>query len=355
MHLPLRTPARAALLWSAVLSPGFTLIGCGPKETSVSPPPAPRARAAPDTPAPSASGFPRTVTDMRGKSLTLSAPPKRIVSLAPSNTELLFALGLGDKVVGDTSACDWPKEAKDKPHVSGAGGQIDTEKVVALNPDLVVSIGAINPKANEALEKLKMPVLDINPKTVAETYDAIRLLGKATGQDAKADALVREMQTRIEAVRKKTLPTPTRPKVLILYGVNPIYTTGPGSFIDDVIQAAGGQNVMEEPGSVLSPEKVVEREPDVIICDPALREKVKEMPGWADGVPAVRDNRFFETSKDTTLVRPGPRLALAAEELARYLHPEAFPGNTTPPERQKETTTARKAKRGSPGETHPTR
>jgi len=158
-----------------------------------------------------------------------------------------------------------------------------------------------------------------------ETYDAIRLLGKATGQDAKAEQIVTEMQARIEAVRQKTATAATKPKVLIMYGDNPIYTTGPGSFIDDVITVAGGQNIQQEAGSVISPEKVVEREPDVILCDPMLRDRVKHLPGWATGVPAVRDSRFFETSPDATLVRPGPRLALAAEELARYLHPELFP------------------------------
>ncbi|HZP81091.1 MAG TPA: ABC transporter substrate-binding protein [Chthonomonadaceae bacterium] len=307
------------------------LAGCGPEPAA---PPA--ATPAPPAPPPHSIGrlnlppptpFPRTVTDSRGKTLTLVKPPQRIVSLAPSNTELLFALGLGDKIVADTTACDYPPEAKKKPHIGGFTPNI--EAVQVQNPDLVVAVGSINAKAIETLEKAKVPVLSIEPKTMEDVYSSIRLLGMATGQDAKAAQIVQETQARIEAVRRAAATTNTRPKVLILYELKPtIYTTGPGSFIDDLITVAGGKNIVTTPmpaGSTISSEQVIALQPDVIIAaSPNAIAQAKQMPGWATGVPAVKNNRFFTPSDASLIDRPGPRLAQGAEELAKYLHPEIF-------------------------------
>lgn len=272
------------------------------------------------------AGFPVTLTDSRGKTLTLNAPPQRIVSLAPSNTEILFDLGAGDRIAADTTACDYPPEAKLKPHIGGY--PIDVERVEAKSPDLVVAVESVNAQPVAALEKAGVPVLTVDAKTVAQTYDAILLLGKATGTEARAEQIVRDMKARIEAVRQKTAPVANRPKVLIAYGDNPIYTTGPGSFIDDVITVAGGQNIASVPpplkNDVITPEQVLARQPDVIICSPDLQQKLKLLPGWTQGVPAVRNNRFFMSSPPGILERPGPRLADGAEQLARYLHPELF-------------------------------
>ncbi len=316
----------AHFLWLALVLPlVWVANGCMMKPDA-EPNPASPAIGHPTAPAAVASAFPVTLTDSRGKTLTLASAPQRIVSISPSNTEILFALGAGDRVVGDTTACDYPVEAKAKPHVSGQGGHIDLEKLQAQNPDLVVAVGAINGKDIETLEAAKVRVLTVDPRTVADTYAAITLLGKATGQNAQADKIVADMRARLDAVQKTTAGAKSHPQVLIAYGDNPVYTTGPGSFIDDVIGIAGGENIMHDAGSVISPEKVVERGPDVIVCSADLVERLRQIPGWAEGVPAVRDARFFQPSQPGILERPGPRLPEAAEELARYLHPELFPG-----------------------------
>ena len=277
------------------------------------------------------NGFPVTVQDSRGKSVTIKADPLRIVSLAPSNTELLYALGVGERVAADTTACDYPPEAKLKPHVSGAAGQIDLEKVETANPDLVVAMGSINQKAIESIEKAGITVVSIEPKTVADVAVSVRLLGKVTGKTAEAEKIVLDLNTRLNAVRKLAGTVKSNPKVLIAYSDRPIYTTGPGSFIDDLITIAGGRNIVDnrQMGSIISPEKVVELQPDVIICDPGSAEKLSLIPGWKNGVPAVRNHRFFSPSNSATLVRPSPRLAEAAEELVRYLHPELFQGRAS--------------------------
>jgi iron complex transport system substrate-binding protein len=294
----------------------FLLAGC---HTQPSPTPASPAPGAINT---TITGAPITLTDARGKTLTLPELPRRIVSLAPSNTEVLFDLGAGDRIAADTTACDWPPQAKNRPHVGTF--DVSLESIEVQNPDLVVAVNAINSRIIGALESAHVPVLVLDPKTVPDTYTAILLLGRAVGEEAKAEKIVADMQKRIRTVQQTVAKAHTRPKVLILYGLNPIYTTGPGSFISDAITTAGGENIAD--ANTISPEKVLERQPDVIICSPGMQERVKQLPGWAAAVPAVRRSAFFVESPSSTLVRPTPRIARGIEELARFLHPELFFG-----------------------------
>ena len=272
----------------------------------------------------SAAGFPRTVTDARGRKIMLAAPPRRIVSLAPSETENLYDLGAGDRIVADTTADDFPAAAKQLPHISGNMMDPGVESIESFNPDLVVAVGSINQRTIAALDKANVPTLVVDPKTVADTYQAIDILGRATGTEAKAAMITAQMRARIGAVQVRMAKAAAQPRVLILYDVNPIYTTGPDSFIDDLIRVAGGRNIVSSPlpGNVLSPEQVIAAQPDVILCEPFLQDKVRQFPGWRDGIPAVRKGAFFSVSDRATLVRPTPRLADGAEELARFLHPE---------------------------------
>lgn len=266
-----------------------------------------------------ANGFPRTVTDMSGKPVTLKAQPKRIVSLTPSTTEILFALGLGEKVVGVTTACDFPPEATKKPKIGGF--QINTEAVLAQNPDLVVAMAGLNGKAIEALGRTKAPLVVLSANSVQETLDAMTLIGKATGTETEATKLTAEIQSRLEKVAQANKNTATQPRVLMLYGVNPIYTTGPKSYLHEVITLAGGKNAVEKPipGDTLTPEQVIVLRPDVIVGGKEVVAQARQVPGWATGVVAVKKNQFFAPSSDVVLVRPGPRLPQAVEELATYL------------------------------------
>ncbi len=276
------------------------------------------------TPSVPAVDFARNLTDARGKTITLKTQPKRIVSLSPATTELLFALGLGNRVVGVTTACDYPPEAAKKPKIGGAA-DTSVEKVLSQTPDLVIGFGAFNPKPVEAMEAANLTTLVVDAKTVTEIYAAIRLLGKATGTEEQAEKLAGDMEKRLTDLQKATANYETKPGVLIVHEANPtIYTTGPGSYIDEAITIAGGKNVIDAtiPGTTISPEKGVELVPDVIICAPEMRGKLRAIPGWAQGIPAVMGNRYFSPSEAGTLTRPGPRLTKAIEELARYLHPD---------------------------------
>ncbi len=272
-------------------------------------------------------GWPRTLKDDTGATLILSSPPKRIVSLAPSNTEILFAIGAGDRVVADTESCDYPREAKLRPHVGGISAG-DMERIQVALPDLVVCVGSINQRLITALRAAHIPTLAVQPRTTDDVFATMRLLGQATGQEDAAERLATDTKARIDRVRAVTARAANRPKTLIVYSSNPIYTSPPDSFIHDLIGVAGGEDIVKTPLSqnIVSPAVVIERAPEAIVCSPALSERLKALPGWSV-VPAVKNNRFFATTGTAELTRPGPRLAEAVEQLARYLHPELFPSS----------------------------
>lgn len=268
---------------------------------------------------PPAAAYPRNVMDSRGKILALPKAPQRIVSLTPSNTEILFALGLGKKVVGVTEACDYPTEAKTKPKIGGF--QINTERVLVQNPDLVVATEGLNARAIETLERLKAPVLVVSTRSIAETLQAVRIVGAATGAESAASRVAGEMQKSLDNIRKAQASLKWKPKVLMLYSVNPNYTTGPGSYIDEIIKIAGGVNAVAKPvpGDKLTSEQVLTLRPDVIITGKETQPQVEQAPGWEKGVPAVQKKRFFHASDAAILVRPCPRLPKGVKELADYL------------------------------------
>ncbi|CCW35779.1 ABC-type Fe3+-hydroxamate transport system, periplasmic component [Chthonomonas calidirosea] len=292
----------AGLIWG---------IGAGCSNT----PSAKRATALPQSP----SGTITSLVDTVGHHLILKRYPQRIVSCAPSITEILYKLGLQNRLVLDTTACDYPPEAKQKPHFNALSN--DIEPILAQNPDLVIDIKDLNHNLLAPLQKAGVPQLTIDVSSVKAVLSSILLLGEATGTSQQAQALVQSLQAKLNAVRTAVAKAPHRPRVLILYGTNPLYTTGPNSFINDLITIAGGVNVVAKPppGNVISPEEAVALQPEVILCAPELVPAIRQMPGWAQAVPAVRNNRFF-TAIDT-LERPGPRMADAVVALARYLHP----------------------------------
>jgi iron complex transport system substrate-binding protein len=272
-------------------------------------------------------GWPRTITDDSGASLTIAAPPKRIVSLAPSNTEILFAVGAGDRIVADTDSCDYPAEAKNRAHVGGMSAG-DLEKIQVLFPDLVVAVGSINQKLITSLKANHIQTLVVQPRTMDNVLSSIRLIGNATGNDERAVRLAQDIRQRIDRVRRATARAAHKPRCLIAYSVNPIYTSPTDSFIHDLIGVAGGEDIVNGPlvQNIISPEVVIERAPEVILCSQRLQSQLIAAPGLGI-VPAIKNRRFFSSSRGAELTRPGPRLAAAVEDLAAYLHPELFPPN----------------------------
>lgn len=278
-------------------------------------------------------------TDALGKTVTLSAPASKVVSLAPSNTEILFAIGAGVNVAGVTSYCDYPAEAKKKPQI-GDYHNPSLEKIVALKPDLVVGAHGNPLELVEELRRLGIPVFTVNSKTLDEVLRDIRTLGDLTGHTKDAEALVSSLQKRIDAVTSKTngLAASQRPRTLFLGGWEPpVFTPGPGTFIHDLIVLAGGQNVaVDAPRGTwtqYSLEMFVVRAPEVLVGtygpgdDPAVRtsgrlERLRTMEGWR-AMPAVKQGRLGLVYVDAVL-RPGPRLIDALEEMARIIHPELF-------------------------------
>lgn len=271
-----------------------------------------------------------TLVDMVGRSLELQAPPRRIVSLAPSVTEILFALDAEDDLVGVTDFDDYPPEARTKQRVGG-GIDPNLEVIVALKPDLVfVSADANQWGTISQLERLHIPVFGVKPVGVEGVFESIRKVGQVVGRERQAAALSAEMRRRMEAVSERVSGR-SRPKVLCAVWIDPLIVAGRGTVIDDLIRMAGGVNIVEGPGFPrYGLEAVLRNPPDVILLaidrgGPGDGEALRRLPVWkelravhAGGVRAI----------DAGVVnRPGPRIATALELFARMLHHESFEGS----------------------------
>jgi iron complex transport system substrate-binding protein len=271
--------------------------------------------------------MPVTVEDDVGNIITLGVAPARIISLAPSHTETLYALGLGDRVVGVTEYCNYPPEAAEKPPV-GSFATIDLEQVVGLEPDLVLATTMHMAETVPALQDRGVTVFVIDPQSVSDVLDAIGRIGQITGSEEAAEALIADMQARVDAVQEKIKDAP-RPKVFWELGAE-LYTVGPNTFIDDLITLAGGENVAADADTSwpqLSVEAILLKDPDVIVLADhnygQTAEMVKERPGWED-IRAVQEGNIIEITDDDIVSRPGPRLAEGVEFLAQALHPDLF-------------------------------
>jgi iron complex transport system substrate-binding protein len=265
--------------------------------------------------------------DDRGELIVLKKTPNRIVSLAPAATEMLFAIGVGDKVVGVTTYCDYPPATKNIPKV---GGFINPslESIVKLKPDLIVAMRGNPLSLLERLEKMGYPVFALNPKSISDVLIGMKKLGELTGSK-EANRVVRDLKARLERIRKRVegIPYERRPKVVIELWDNPLIVFGKGSIGDEVIERAGGKNIIE--GKVAYPqislETLIEKQPDVIILSHMTKvqnplKEVKKRANW-DKLRAVREGRVYAIDADI-IDRPGPRLIQAVEILHRMLYPK---------------------------------
>jgi iron complex transport system substrate-binding protein len=281
------------------------------------------------TPAPA----PIKLTDGLGRSIELAAPAQRIVSIAPSNTEILFALGAGKQIVGREEMSDYPAEAKDVTSIGSVFQKINTEAIVALKPDLILAAEINSPEQVKALEDLKLNVYYLqNPKTFDELYTNLETVGALTGRSAEAAQLNESLKARYDAVIKTLSAAKDAPTVFYeIDATDPTkpYTSGPGTFIDLVIGLAAGKNIGAELTGAfaqLSSEELVKQNPDIIVLGDALygvtADSVAQRPGW-QALNAVKNNQIFAFD-DNLISRPGPRLIDGLEQMAKLLHPELF-------------------------------
>jgi len=305
------------------------LTGCrptpAPTPTFTPLPPTPTFTPVPPTPTP--SPYPMTVKDPAGREVTIKAEPKAIVSLAPSITEILFALGLGDKVAGVTEFCNYPPEAQAKPKVGGYA-DVNIEKLLSLNPDLVLVSSIHMSQVLPELEKLGLTAAVIDAHDIPQVLESIMLVGKMAGKEKEAEALVAEMQKRIDAVAR-AVEGRKKPRVFWELSSD-LWTVGPGSFVHDIIVRAGGENIATgQPYLQITSEAIISADPEVIIlADHPYGEDagtVSRRPGW-DKITAVKEGRIIELTQEQVDIvsRPGPRVVDALELVAKILHPDAF-------------------------------
>jgi iron complex transport system substrate-binding protein len=298
----------------------FTLAGCAQPIVTTNP----SATATPE---------PMVFSDGLGRAVTLATVPQRIVSMAPSATEILYAVGAGNQMVGRDSFSNYPDQAKSLVDVGGSMGTYSYELIASLAPDLVVATEINTPEQVKALEDLGITVYYItNPTSLDGLYPILETMGMITGHEDVSTALVDSLKDRVDAVSAKTSAVTTTPLVFYeLDGSEPAkpWTAGPGTFIDQLITMAGGRNV----GSVLtgswaqiSVEELLVQNPQIILLGDAAYgvtpEQVAARAGW-ETIDAVRNGQVFAFNDDLTS-RVGPRLVDALEALSQQIHPEFY-------------------------------
>ena len=270
-------------------------------------------------------------TDGLGREVTLAAPAQRVVSLAPSNTEILFAVGAGDQVIGRDEFSDYPADVAAIESIGGSMGEYSAEAIVALEPDLVLAAEINTPELISQLEDLGLTVYYLkNPTSIEEMYANLEIIGQLTGHDTTE--LVDSLKSRVAAVDEKIAPISARPSVFYeIDASDPTkpWTYGPGSFGNLLIERAGGFNIASDaPDSYpqLSLEQVVVANPSIILLGDAMwgvtPESVFAREGWGT-IAAVQNTQVFPID-DNLISRPGPRLVDGLEALAKILHPDLF-------------------------------
>lgn len=284
-------------------------------------------------PAPAATGFPMQLIDQAGNTVSIGHLPQKIVSLAPSNTEIVYALGLQDRLVAGTEYDDYPQEARSKPKIGGYS-TVDIEKVVAFQPDLVLAADTHANTVTPELSRLGITTLTLAPKSLDEVMAAITLVGRAAGVEERAERLVAEMRTRIKAVTDRTdvLAASRRPGVFYLLWHDPLMTVGPKVIISELINKAGGSNIaagLDGDYPAMSLEALISADPGVIIADGGHGDAGALPLDFARSEPrlaavAARVNgRVYQIDSDLVTI-PGPRVVDGLEEMARLIHPEIF-------------------------------
>lgn len=279
-------------------------------------------QAAEEPAAPSAS-FPVTVTDDAGREVTVDTRPERIVSLAPANTEILYSLGVLDRVVGVTTFDDYPPEVSALEKM-GDFVTPNLEAITAVRPDLILVTTGVQADVIEKLENTGAAVVAIDPQSLEAVYASIGIVGAVTGEPAKAAEVVAEMKDELALIQEAIDVEPVT--CFIEIAQDPLFTAGAGTFINDLIEQAGGENIVTDEGYVAySLEQLVTDDPEVYLAtkgsmsDPAQLEK---RSGYAS-LTAVKGERVYVLD-DNLVSRPGPRVIQGIRQIAEALHPDAF-------------------------------
>lgn len=306
-----------SLIVSVLLLAYVLLAACGAAQT-----------AAP-TPTPQAI----ELVDGLDRQVRLPGPAQRVVSLAPSNIEILFAIGAGAQVVGRDEFTNYPTEATSLPSVGGSFGGYNEEAILNLNPDLVLAAEINTPEQVKSLEALGLTVYYLkNPTTLEGMYDNLLIVAALTGRQAEAAVLVEQLKQRAQAVEEKIAPLSYRPSVFYeIDATDPKapYTSGPGTFVDLLISKAGGFNIgsnLQGAWAQISVEELLVQDPAIILLGDSnygiTVESVAARAGW-EGLTAIKNGAVYPFNDDL-VSRPGPRMVDGLEELAKLLHPEVF-------------------------------
>jgi iron complex transport system substrate-binding protein len=305
-------------------------------------PPAPTATPEPaptlePTAAPVPTDIPASMTfiDGLGRTITLSDPAQRVVSLAPSNTEILFYVGAGAQTIGRDEFSDYPAEVLDLPAIGGSWGGYNLEAIVALKPDLVLAAEINTLEQVQALADLGLTVYYLaNPVTLPEMYGNLEIIARMTGHEAETAVLIESLKARVEAVAENVKRTAADDRPLVYYELdatdpNAPFTFGAGTFLDALLTVAGGVNAggtLDTAWAQISAEKVIELNPIIILLGDAAYgispESVADRPGWS-AIEAVKNSNIYPFD-DNLVSRPGPRLVDGLEALAKIIHPELY-------------------------------
>ena len=351
--MPSKFPSKFFLFFVLLLLTGFLVTACSPAQITTetaptdAPPPTktpqaayptsttqPEPTSAPiDTPDPEPTHEPIKIVDDLDREVVLPGPAEKIVSMAPSNTEILFAVGAGEQVIGRDEFSDFPLQAADLPSVGGGFGDYNLEAIVDLQPDLVLAAEINTPEQVTALSDLGLTVFYLaNPTSLDEMYANLMTIAELTGHVNETERMVEDLKQRVAAVDEAVASVEEFPTTFYeLDATDPSapWTAGAGTFIDTLIAQAGGQNIasdLEGQYLQLSIEEILVRNPQIILLGDAAYgitpESIQERSGWSN-LSAVVNERIYAFD-DNLVSRPGPRLVDGLEELAKLLHPELF-------------------------------
>lgn len=275
------------------------------------------------------------VTDEIGRRVQVPQEAARVVSLAPNLTEIVFALGDGNHLAGDTDYCDFPPEAAKKPHIGGILNP-NLEEIAALQPDLVLATKSINRRETvDALDRFGLPVYVTDPHSIEGVIVSVEHLGSALGAEKSAVALVQNLRARLSGLEQRLAGTSPR-RVLFVEWADPLISVGQDTFVADAMRRAGGRSVVDTAAEwpKVSLEEMVRLQPETLVFSAAHASDIqrdidalRERPGWRD-FDALRRGNIVVVSD--AINRPAPRIVDAIEQLARALHPEAFAARAAP-------------------------